>query len=430
MMKAVTISTHNGSSVHQAHNIRLESVVSKESHIVPDGHFEIWKHEPVRQAYDRLFGEAVERYNDKQKRDDRKITNYYNKVRDSEVQHPAYEMIIGIYGKDEYGNSVCSAEMGKEIMKQFVDTWSERNPNLELIGAYYHADEQGEPHVHIDYVPVAYGYSKGMDTQAGLVKALGSMGFDKQGKATAQIQWEQRENDYLDSLCRQHGLEVSHPKQENIQHLDTETYKAEKQLDKTIDTTRELMDINEGLRRERDMNEKQAQKALERKLKAFAKSYKKDSETKGYTYNRELLQEIKQLVKDRSADVEAISHTDADVQLRYQQAEEERTQAEQERIRAEQIRIQLERDKQKEDEYIKEQAKKLFDDFIAKETDGKTKNERLVDFCKQEKLPNGLSAMDKFTQQEQERMQKLKAKFEKVTKQYVNESLTSFDREI
>ena len=190
------------------------------------------------------------------------------------------------------------------------------------------------------------------------------------------------------------------------------------------------MDINEGLRRERDMNEKQAQKALERKLKAFDKSYKKDSETKGYTYNRELLQEIKQLVKDRSADVEAISHTDSDVQLQYQQAEEERTQAEQERIRAEQIRIQLERDKEKQEEDIKKQAKKLFDDFIAKETDGKSKNERLVDFCKQEKLSDGSSVMDKFTQQEQERIQKLKAKFEKVTKQYVNETSTSFEREI
>ena len=81
-------------------------------------------------------------------------------------------MIIVVYGQD------CPKDLGKVIKQQFVQEWQERNPNLALIGAYYHADEQGEPHVHLDYVPVAHGYTKGMDTQAGLVKAFGEMGFE------------------------------------------------------------------------------------------------------------------------------------------------------------------------------------------------------------------------------------------------------------
>lgn len=64
-------------------------------------------------------------------------------------------------------------------MQEFVSTWQERNPNLELIGAYYHADEQGEPHIHLDYIPVAHGYKRGLETQTGLVKALQEQGFEK-----------------------------------------------------------------------------------------------------------------------------------------------------------------------------------------------------------------------------------------------------------
>lgn len=96
-------------------------------------------------------------------------------------------------------------------MKEFVQGWKERNPNLELIGAYYHADEQGSPHVHLDYIPVAHGYTRGMETQTGLVRALGEIGYQKVGKETAQIQWERSENAELERICRAHGISVEHP---------------------------------------------------------------------------------------------------------------------------------------------------------------------------------------------------------------------------
>ena len=236
----VTISTHNGSSYRRDHNVRNRKVTDKESHIDPKGHYEIWDDEKPRDAYERIFGEAVERYNEKQKRADRKIDDYYKKVCDDEKQHAVYEMIIGIYGRNEDGTPICSEELGKQIMWEFYEDWVERNPNFEIIGAYYHADEpDAEPHVHIDYIPVAHGYQKGMDTQNGLVKALGEMGFEMQNGITAQIQWEARENKVFDSLCRSYGLEVDHPKIEGVKHLETSTYKAQKRLEKVIDNTNE-----------------------------------------------------------------------------------------------------------------------------------------------------------------------------------------------
>lgn len=228
----VTISTHNGSAVAREHNIRNKKVVSKESHIDMNGCHEIWVDEPVRKAYERLFSSSVEKYNARQVRPERRITSYYNAVCRDRKKHPVYEMVIGIYGKNEDGSLMCSDKQGKAIMQKFVKEWKERNPNLELIGAYYHADEpDSQPHVHIDYVPVAHGYTKGMETQTGLVRALGEQGFYKSGKATAQIQWEKRENDYLTSLCETIGLTVDHPKIEGKMHLATKDLKLQSRID-------------------------------------------------------------------------------------------------------------------------------------------------------------------------------------------------------
>ncbi|MDO5785000.1 MAG: plasmid recombination protein [Eubacteriales bacterium] len=232
---AVTIATHNGSSVSREHNIRNRRVTNPQEHIDPNGQYEIWRDEKARDAYRRIFGEALENYNARQTRDDRKIKDYYTHIEKDDKKHSVYEMIIGIYGKDENGQPICPTDMGKKIMKQFVNSWASRNPNLEMIGAYYHADEPGEPHVHIDYIPVAHGYTRGLETQNGLVKALGEMGFEKKGKATAQIQWEARENKYLDRLCRRHGLEVIHPEVgKGVAHLHTDTFKAQQDRDAAL----------------------------------------------------------------------------------------------------------------------------------------------------------------------------------------------------
>ena len=226
----VTISTHNGSAVAREHNIRNPKVVSKEAHIKPNGKFEIWYDEKPRDAYNRLFGQALEEYNNKQKRSDRKIRDYYNHICNDKMKHPIYEMIIAVGSRD----NTVDEETGYSVLRAFYDGWKQRNPNLELIGAYYHADEDGVPHIHIDYVPVATGYVNGMTTQSALVKALGQQGFHKEGKATAQIKWEKRENIELEKLCNSFGIDVEHPLIEGRKHLDTERYKFQAQVQADI----------------------------------------------------------------------------------------------------------------------------------------------------------------------------------------------------
>ena len=64
---------------------------------------------------------------------------------------------------DENGNLTKEAEAAIEVLEQYALTFQERNPNLYLFNCVLHLDE-ATPHLHIDYIPVAHGYQKGMET--------------------------------------------------------------------------------------------------------------------------------------------------------------------------------------------------------------------------------------------------------------------------
>ena len=246
-MAGVTIATHNGSKVSRQHNVRMRSVVRSQSHIDPNGTFEVWRDEKPREAYERLFGDAMRAYNARQTRADRQIKDYYNYIKNDGKKHLCYEMIISI---GSIKGEQIDREKGYAAMRTFFETWEERNPNLALIGAYYHADEEGVPHVHLDYIPVANGYKQGMECQTGLVRALEQQGFwTSNRKLTAQICWEKRENAYFEELVRAQGYEVEHPDIEGQKHRDVATYKAEQQLETLVTHYTELEQMKDDMLR-------------------------------------------------------------------------------------------------------------------------------------------------------------------------------------
>lgn len=401
----VTIATHNGSDVKIEHNVRNPKTILKENHIDPDGHHEVWRHEKLREAYERIFGDAVKRYNEKQKRDDRKIKSYFNKIKDDAKKHVCYEMIVGVYSADKIVGP--SEVMQHDILKEFVDGWQKRNPNLELIGAYYHADEQGEPHVHVDYVPVAHGFQRGMEKQNGLVRALGEMGFQKQGKETAQIQWQRRENQELERICKDYGLEVTHPKEEKRQHIETELFKMEKRLEQLINESKELLDINDELTIKRDQLNRQVEKALKRLEKDFERSYKYNRDKRAYEYDTDLEKQIRSLVKDVRSEMEEMKSFDDDIEVQHELARRNNQQAEEHLKTAKMLE-----DRQKE--LILDEATKIADrqlnEFLAtnfeKKKDRSGRNIRLEDYCNTLQLKNGQTVLQEFNKMENERLEK------------------------
>ena len=79
-MIQATIATHKGTQYYPEHNRRVPDVVSKEKHIDLTRPHECWIDKDVRSAFDEIFGEAIAEYNLKQKRADRKINNYFDKI--------------------------------------------------------------------------------------------------------------------------------------------------------------------------------------------------------------------------------------------------------------------------------------------------------------------------------------------------------------
>lgn len=205
-----TISFHNGTTWSRGHNIRDERYTSKQKHIdtsLTVNNVTICDI-PVRQAYEEIFGQAVQEYNDRQKRADRKIDCYYDKIKKDKRKHPVYECIVQIGDKDDTGNS---AELEKQALIRFAEEWKQRNPNLYLIGAYIHADEpNGTVHLHCDYIPVAE-CSRGMKIQNSYDKALQQQGFKSENiHQTAQIAWQEREREALTAICRELFIDAQH----------------------------------------------------------------------------------------------------------------------------------------------------------------------------------------------------------------------------
>lgn len=250
----VTIATHNGSKVATDHNRRNRKVTDKEAHIDRNGIHETWVDISPRVAYRNVFSDSVARYNARQTRADRKIHDYYKRIQEDPKKHTVYEMICGVYGGD------VPQEMSKQILREFVDDWEHRNPNLILIGAYYHADEPGGDHIHVDYIPVARGYTRGMDTQTAIDRALQQQGFQTKGRSTAQIQWERSENATLEAICRKHGLQVEHPQRdgarERQQHLEKELYIKQQQVKELTERCEKLQERIMSMEQIRDIEHK------------------------------------------------------------------------------------------------------------------------------------------------------------------------------
>lgn len=242
-----TISTHNGSRVALEHNRRNRKITDKESHISRDGVHKTWRDIRPQDAYKQIFNGAVERYNEKQRTSghpERQIKDYYKKICEDKKKHPVYEMIISIGNYENHPDT----KLSRKILHEFCKDWQRRNPNLMMIGCYYHEDEalgakSPYGHVHIDYIPIARNLSRGMDTQNALNQALEQMGYHTECmRDTAQMQWEHAENLYLEKLCNEKGLEIEHPDIEHQKHMDMKEFRQIKRIEELEQKNQELVD--------------------------------------------------------------------------------------------------------------------------------------------------------------------------------------------
>ena len=252
-MSNCTITFHLGTTLSQAHNVRDPKVTSKEPHIDPNGSHETLIHEDVESAYKRLFDDALAEYNEKQKKPCRRIADYYEHIKGSKEHHAVYEAIIGFYGKDEYGKESTSAIERTEctrMLKEYLKQFQAENPQLHVIGAYLHADEEGKyPHMHLDFIPVAQGNKNGLSKKVSLKGALQQQFKSTNFKysATAQEAWCDIQRKNLQELAQAQGHTVLTGVSGGRKHVHTKLYKAEintvkKQVDTKLAIHEELLE--------------------------------------------------------------------------------------------------------------------------------------------------------------------------------------------
>ena len=180
--------------------------------------------EDIKDVYHELFDEALKRYNDKQTRKDRKIDDYYEKIRSGKQEKLFHEVILQIGDKDNMGSETMEGQLAAKILDEYMKGFQERNPTLRVFAAHLHLDE-ATPHLHIDFIPYVTGSKRGLDTRVSLKQALSSLGFKGGSRSETELnQWVQSEKEKLAMVMRENEIEWDQ-KGTHEQHLSVLDYK-------------------------------------------------------------------------------------------------------------------------------------------------------------------------------------------------------------
>lgn len=232
----------------------------------------VFEQKSIEQAYDECFGAAVERYNDKQKRSDRKIKDGYFQyafnrkpcdtvVVASDKRKSFYEDIVYIGTKDNTGIGSPDAAVAAECLTEYMNGFQGRNPNFHVFNAVLHMDE-ATPHLHIDYIPLGH-YKRGVDTQNGIAQALKEMGFGEGKDAISR--WRESERKVITEICNKHGIEISAP-EKSRGSFEVEEYKKYKDTISDLKQQAQSAEIKRNSAIERVKEAEKAANAADEKL--------------------------------------------------------------------------------------------------------------------------------------------------------------------
>jgi hypothetical protein len=162
--------------------------------------------ENIKDVYHELFDEALARYNEKQTRNDRRIDDYYEKIRSGKQEKPFHEIILQIGDRDTMGAETEEGRLAAKILDEYMQDFQRRNPTLRVFSAHLHMDE-ATPHLHIDFVPYITGSKRGLDTRVSLKQALTALGFKGGTRRETELnQWVSAEKQQLAAIMPEHGI--------------------------------------------------------------------------------------------------------------------------------------------------------------------------------------------------------------------------------
>ena len=238
-------------------------------------------HTDIKEVYHQIFDEALERYNEKQDRNDRKIENYYEKIRRGKQEKLFHEVIFQIGNKDDMNARSDDGKLAKEILTEFIERFQDRNPNLRVFSAHLHMDEE-TPHLHIDFVPFIRNSKRGLDTRVSLKGALKEQGFKGGTRgATEWNQWIESEKRALSKVMERHGVQwkqlgthnkhlsvldfEKQERQKEVAELALTSDLLKEQTDTLSDDKDKLLSDNQELKRQQDKLQREIEKMADSK---------------------------------------------------------------------------------------------------------------------------------------------------------------------
>ena len=202
MKRTISFMTGKGSVNHNSRKFHAKNTDPERSCLNVE-----YCNENVKDVYHELFDEALAWYNEKQTRSDRRIDDYYEKIRSGKQERPFHEIILQIGDKDNMGAKTENGQLAAKVLDKYMRDFQRRNPTLRVFSAYLHMDE-ATPHLHIDFVPYTTGSKRGLDTRVSLKQALSALGFKGGTRRETELnQWVAYEKEQLAAVMLEHGIE-------------------------------------------------------------------------------------------------------------------------------------------------------------------------------------------------------------------------------
>lgn len=225
----------------------------------------------TKKFYNDFFKNALDEYNSKQKRSDRKIKNYFNHVCDDVQKHIAVECIIQVGGYDFWEDkNLDERKKMTPIFKKQIEKLQKELPNFKIINAVIHYDEAC-PHVQLVGVPIKENCKRGLSVQVSKTS-----NFNKESLEVLQAKMRE---DIEKEMQEIYGKDIDlKPKEKGRnQDLARQIYIKQKQKKKLQEEIEDLKaakklidsDINDALVNKTKLDEtnKQKKKEIEDKTK-------------------------------------------------------------------------------------------------------------------------------------------------------------------
>lgn len=241
MKRTISFMTGKGSVNHNSRKFHAKNTDPERSCLNVE-----YCNENVKDVYHELFDEALALYNEKQTRSDRRIDDYYEKIRSGKQEKPFHEIILQIGDKNNMGAKTENGQLAAKVLDKYMRDFQRRNPTLRVFSAYLHMDE-ATPHLHIDFVPYTTGSKRGLDTRVSLKQALSALGFKGGTRRETELnQWVAYEKEQLATVMLEHGIEWE-KKGTHEKHLSVLDFEKKERAKEVVELEQSISDGKERL---------------------------------------------------------------------------------------------------------------------------------------------------------------------------------------